>query len=398
MNLHHLLVATAVSAAVLFLTACSGKSHGEEQTGLNASLDSLFSSMFQANDPGAIVLVAKGDSIVFHSGYGKARLDTVTDIDNTTLFNICSISKQFSAVALLKLQEKGKLSLDDTVASFFPEFHSPLLKKITLRQLMSHTSGIPDTRPRTEAEWIKYKKNHNSIYGNVEDYKLYALSSESLRYLTDLDSLAFEPGTAYEYQNPTFQLVLPIVERITGERFDEWMQQNIFEPAGMKSTIYLRPEVPLSNYAHGYIPAEGPNTNKFFRSKDGRWEESDYGEAYFFPTKADGGIYTTAEDFFRWERALFSGRIISEESLSEATTPYITTDRPFEYYGLGLFLYDEPGESKAIYHTGDNGGFFAFERYDIDSDIFYLVFANRNDWDRYETMQKMKDIFARYNL
>ena len=166
----------------------------------------------------------------------------------------------------------------------------------------------------------------------------------------------------------------------------------------MKSTIYLRPEVPLSNYAHGYIPAEGPNTNKFFRSKDGRWEESDYGEAYFFPTKADGGIYTTAEDFFRWESALFSGRIISEESLSEATTHYITTDRPFEYYGLGLFLYDEPGESKAIYHTGDNGGFFAFERYDIDSDIFYLVFANRNDWDRYETMQKMKDIFARYNL
>ena len=102
---------------------------------------------------------------------------------------------------------------------------------------MSHTSGIPDTRPRTEAEWIKYKKNHNSIYGNVEDYKLYALSSESLRYLTDLDSLAFEPGTAYEYQNPTFQLVLPIVERVTGERFDEWMQQNIFEPAGMRGTI-----------------------------------------------------------------------------------------------------------------------------------------------------------------
>lgn len=398
MNLHHLLIATALSASVIFFTACSGKSHGEEQTGLNASLDSLFSSMFQANDPGAIVLVAKGDSIVFHSGYGKARLDTVTDIDNTTLFNICSISKQFSAVALLKLQEKGKLSLDDTVASYFPEFHSPLLKKITLRQMMSHTSGIPDSRPRTEAEWIEYKKRHNSIYGNVEDYKLYALSKESIRYLTDLDSLAFEPGTAYEYQNPTFQLVLPIVERVTGVRFVEWMHQNIFEPAGMKNTIYLHPELPLSNYAHGYIPATGPNTSKYFRSKDGKWEESDYGEAYFFPTKADGGIYTTAEDFFRWERALFSGRIISEESLSEATTPYITTDRPFEYYGLGLFLYDEPGESKAIYHTGDNGGFFAFERYDIDSDIFYLVFANRNDWDRYETMQKMKDIFARYNL
>lgn len=397
MNFHHTFIATFVSVFAILASSCNGN-HTGTQSGLEASLDSLFTSMFPSDEPGAIVLAAKGDSIVFLSGYGKARLDSTADIDPTVIFNICSISKQFSAIALLKLQEQGHLSLDDTVAGFFPEFHSPLLKKITLRQMMSHTSGIPDTRPRTEKEWNKYRKNHRSIYDNVDDFMHYALCDESVRYLADLDTLAFEPGTKYEYQNPTFQLVLPIVERVTGVRFEKWMHDNIFVPAGMNNTIYLRPEIPLSNYAHGYIRAEGPNNHKYFRSRDGKWEESDYGEANFFPTKADGGIYTTAEDFFKWERALFDGKVISKESLNQALTPHIQTNRQNEYYGLGLFLLNKPDGTKSVYHTGDNGGFYTFERYDLDSDIFYLVFANRNDWDRYDVMDKMENIFAQHKL
>lgn len=397
MNIHHILFAAAASLFALAGTSC-GTSHGEEQSELNSSLDSLFTSMFPADEPGAIVLVAKGDSIVFQRGYGKARLDSMSDITPSTRFNICSISKQFSAVALLRLQEMGRLSLNDTVANFFPEFRSPLLKKITLRQMMSHTSGIPDTRPRTDAEWTKYRKNHRSIYDNVEDYMHYALCDESLRYLTDLDTLAFEPGTKYEYQNPTFQLVMPIVERVSGERFLVWMKRNIFNPAGMENTFYLRPEVPMTNYAHGYIRTNGPNIHHYPRSEDGKWEECDYGEANFFPTKADGGMYTTAEDFFKWERALFGCKIISIASLRQATSPQTNTDREFEYYGLGLFLRDDPEKPYAVFHTGDNGGFYTFEYYEPDTELLYLVFANRNDWNREETMEKMGEIIGRHKL
>lgn len=382
------------AAALTLIVACSTSNGGNPiQEKLASDIDSLFGSMFADLEPGAIVLIAKGDSILYEHGFGMARLDNDTPIDSTTQFNICSISKQFSAIALLLLQERDALSLDDTVSEFFPKFHSPLLKQITLRHMMSHTSGIPDTRPRTEDEWQQYLRTHTSIYADVNDYKHYALWKESTRYLDDLDSLAFTPGTRYEYQNPTFQLVLPIVERVTGKKFTVWMDTNIFAPAGMKNTVYLEPNVPLSNYAHGYIPAKG-EAGTAFRSRDGRWEESDYGEAYFFPTKADGGLYTTSRDFLRWQRALYAGRIISKESLGDATAPIVLTDEADSYYGLGLFSYRHEGFPLKIFHTGDNGGFYTYAAYFPESEVSVIIFANRPDWDRPATVAAVDSILV----
>ena len=360
---------------------------------LTEDVDSLFGSMFAESEPGAIILIAKGDSVIYEHGFGKARLDVDTAIDSTTRFNICSISKQFSAAALLLLQERGALSLDDTVSAYFPEFRSPLLKQITLRQLMSHTSGIPDTRPRTEEQWRKYIKKHKSFFANVEDYKHFALWKESTRYLDDLDSLAFTPGTKYEYQNPTFQLVLPIVERITARDFKSWMHENIFARAGMENTDYIEIDTPLDNYAHGYIPAVG-EAGAAFRSNDGHWEESDYGEAYFFPTKADGGLYSTSRDFLRWQRAFYGGKILNEQSLAEATKPIILTDEPDTYYGLGLFSYRHEGFPLKIFHTGDNGGFYTYAAYFPESEVSVIVFANRPDWDRPATITAVDSILV----
>ena len=386
---------TIIAATLTLLVACSPRHSGNgSNEKLTADIDSLFTPMFDGSGPGAIVLIAKGDSVIYERGFGKARLDdTYAPIDSSTLFNICSISKQFSSAALLLLQERGTLSLDDTVSGFFPEFHSPLLRQITLRQMMSHTSGIPDTRPRTETQWKQYLKKHKSVYANVDDYKHYALWEESTRYLDDLDSLAFTPGTRYEYQNPTFQLVLPIVERVSGREFTAWMRENIFAPAGMSNTVYLEPDVPMNNYAHGYIPTEGDDSTAF-RNRDGRWEESDYGEASFFPTKADGGLYTTSRDFLRWQRALYAGRIISKESLTDATAPIIPTDEADTYYGLGLFSYRHEGFPLKIFHTGDNGGFYTYAAYFPESEVSVIVFANRPDWDRPATIAAGDSILA----
>lgn len=346
----------------------------------------LISGIFPSDRPGAVAMVAKGDSIILARGFGLAMLSPDVPVDTATLFNICSISKQFSALALLKLQEQGMLSLDDTVDKFFPEYRSPLLRKVTLRQMMSHTSGIPDDRPRTDEEWARYRAKYPSRYDNVADYKHYCLWEESCRYLDGLDSLAFEPGTAYEYQNPTFQLVLPIVERLTGQPFTVWMHDNLFAPAEMTHTRYLDPENPvLPHQATGYS-----------LGKDGRWHEDDYGEANFFPTKADGGIYTTAPDFLRYIRALFGGRLVSRESLRQAVTPLIQTDLPYTCYGLGMFVEDKPGYPRKIFHTGDNGGFFTYEGYFPDEGLFYCIFASRADWSREDTAAAIdKILFGR---
>lgn len=352
--------------------------HGE----LDEPLDSLFSSYFyDDSNPGAIVLVAQGDSVIYSRGFGKARLDSDTEITDSTLFNLCSISKQFGAAALLKLQEQGLISLDDSLSLYFPEFKSPIFNRVKLRHLLAHTSGIPDSRPRTEAEWAEYVRHTPSVYSSVHDYKVYSLTKESIRYMETLNHLSFEPGTRYEYQNPTYQLILPLVERVTGQSFDSWMEQNIFAPAGLKETVYFSPSRPLRNFAHAYRS-----------DTTGVWSEYDYGEADFFPTKADGGLYSSARDFLRWENALMSGRVISKKSLAEATSKIIPTGRPHTFYGLGLFVQDIPGKPRKIYHTGDNGAFLTFEGYFPHNQIFYLIFANRADWPREKVVAELDSI------
>lgn len=359
-----------------------------------AELDSLFSSLFKSDELGAAVLVVRGNSIVYDRGFGLARLDTITPITSRTMFNICSVSKQFSAMALFILAEQGKLSLDDPVKKYFPKFKADFFNRITLRHLLSHTSGLPDARPRTQAEWERYISHTKTRFKNVEDFKRFCEEDESCRYLEDLDSLGFEPGTKYEYQNPTFQLILMIVEKVTGEKFDDWMKQHVFLPADMKETTYFDPDKFIPDMAHAYIPAKG-SSKGYFRSENGKWEECDYGEANFFGTKADGGIYTTPLEFVKWDKVLYSDKLISAAMRKEAHTGKIVTDIAYTDYGYGWFIEHRPDRPRKIYHTGDNGGFYIFEGRFPDKNLFYLIFANRPDWDRDAMVEKVDIILEK---
>ncbi len=369
-----------LSAALLsaIVPACTGEK-------VAAELDNLFSEKFPADSPGAQVIVVRGGHLVYNRGFGLADLETRAPITDTTMFNICSVSKQFSAVALLKLAEEGKLSLDDNVAKYFPQFQAPFYQKITLRHLLSHTSGIPDARPRTDEQWKRYRAENDSRFDCVEDFKLFSDDYESTRYLEKLDTLNFEPGTQYEYMNPTFQLVLMIVEQVTGQDFDTWMHENIFVPAGMPGTVYFEPGREIPAMAHGYS-----------RGEDGQWEEDDYGECSFFRTKADGGIYTTALEFVNWDKAIFGDAIISAASRAEAHTSHIATDIPDTGYGYGWFLEHRANQPRKVYHTGDNGGFHIFEGHFPEKGLFYLIFSNQPHWDREATVEQVDKIFQRH--
>lgn len=396
---NHTRLLLLILAGLIIMSTGSCKHKNIDTTGIEYPLDSIFTTLFpDPSEPGAIVLVAKGDSIIYDKGFGMADLKHNIPISDTTLFNICSISKQFAAVALLKLEEDSVIELDDIVTKYVPSLRSPQYRKITLQHLLSHTSGIPDTRPRTEAEWQEYLTRHKSQFGTNRDYKLYSLTNESTKYLNDLDTFAFEPGTAYEYQNPTYQLVLKIVEDATRERFSPWMDTNIFKPAGLEHTRYFDPAEDYSDFSHAYIPAAGANTYHLWRSTDGKWEECDFGEAYFFPTKADGGIYTSALDFLKWNNALFLGKVIGDSALHKAVTPVIGTDINLTSYGLGFFIEEVPGKARKIFHTGDNGGYLTVEAYFPEAGIFYLIFANRPDWPREKTYEQVDSILHAHRL
>ena len=360
-----------------------------------AQLDKLCSSLFPDDEPGAAVLVMKGDDIIFDKGYGIADIETRKAIDGNTFFNIASVSKQFTAVAVLQLAEEGKLSLEDPVSQYFPEFKAPFWKDIKIKHLLSHSSGVPDARGGIPRE-MKIKG----------DEKL------AMSYLPDLDYLHFQPGEAYEYMNPTFVMCGAIVEKVSGQPFTEYVADHIFKPAGMDKTLYFDPghQELIPDMAHGYeyedvgdMPEER-TAGSAASDEPKNWYEYDYGEETFFATRPDGGIYTSTHQFVQWEKALRANKVLSEASRVDAQSPHTFAsdspwsdyqNRPNTWYGYGWFIEPRTDSTKeVIYHTGDNGGFkILAARYPEDKALL-LIFANRADWDRYEVMQQVEAILG----
>jgi CubicO group peptidase (beta-lactamase class C family) len=341
---------------------------GQESTNSVAiqKLDSLFSSQYPADEPGATILILRGDSVIFEKGYGIADMETKEPAGGETFYNIASVSKQFSGVALMMLEQEGKLSLDDNVKKWFPHFKAPFYEKITLRHLLSHTSGIPDSRDRTDRIFVTT-----------------ATDTLSYSYLENLEELNFEPGASYEYMNPTFQLMYTIIEKASGMQFDEFMRKRIFDPAGMKEAIYFEEGRDIPRMAHGYL--ENKDSSGFM--------QFDYGEESFFATKADGGLYTSVREFVKWEQALRNNILITEETLRRAQTPKTSiADMPGHSYGYGWFIEQRDGFPDKIYHTGDNGGFQIYAARYPKEEILILIFSNRNDRNREENAQKTDEI------
>lgn len=360
-----------------------------------AKLDALCTALFPADEPGAAVLVLRGDRVVFDKGYGIADLQTRKPIDGNTFFNIASVSKQFTATAVLQLAEEGKLSLEDPVSLYFPEYEADFWKEIRIKHLLSHSSGIPDARG-----------------GIPRELKIKGDEALAMSYLPALDFVHFAPGTAYEYMNPTYVLCGAIVEKVSGQPFTEYVTEHVFLPAGMQQTLYFDPahQDLIPNMAHGYEYADVEDMPEE-RTASGtpsdepkNWYEYDYGEETFFATRPDGGIYASTHEFVCWEKALRENKVISEATRNDAQTPHIcATDspwsdyqnRPNTWYGYGWFIEPKTASTKeVIYHTGDNGGFKILAARYPEDDALVLIFANRADWDRYEVMQQIEEIFG----
>jgi len=336
-------------------------------------VDSIFSAVYPHEDePGAAVFIRMGDDVLFKKCYGLADLETREPITPLTNFCIASVSKQFSAVAVLQLAERGLLSLDDPVSKYFPEFQAAFFHDITLRHLLTHTSGIPDARDRSN-----------------RDFVLHATDVASASYMRTLDHLNFTPGTQYEYINPTFQLLYQLIERVTGTAFEDYMHDYIFTPAEMTRATYFEEGRYIPFMAHGYTPAENGKG----------YTEFDYGEENFFATKADGGLYCSITDFDRWEQALRDLAVWRNSSRTDAYRSHITIQPDAEYgyhpyagYGYGFFVQNRPGKEPIVYHTGDNGGFTIYAGKIPARDIVFLFFSTRNDIERMPIVDSVLDL------
>jgi CubicO group peptidase (beta-lactamase class C family) len=286
------------------------------------------------------VLVARGGDVLFSKGYGLANREW--DIPNApnTKFRLGSITKQFTAAAILLLQERGKLKIDDAVKTYLPDAPEAW-DKITIFHLLTHTSGIPSFTGFSEYRQMKLIDTPvEQVVAKFRDRPL-----------------EFEPGEKWAYSNSGYLLLGYLVEKVSGQSYAAFVQENIFTPLGMQHSGYDSNSALIARRASGYARRPGGPVNADF--------------VHMSIPHGAGALYSTTEDLLRWEQGLFGGKLLSAESLQKMITPFKND------YGLGLMINETEGR-KRISHGGGIQGFTTMLAYYPDSKVSTAVLANLN--------------------
>lgn len=325
------------------------------------SIDKMFSEYAAPNAPGASVLVLSKDSIVFKRGYGLASIAGNTKVTPSTNFRLASITKQFTAMSILMLYEQGRLSLEDKILKFFPDF--PLYgKDITVRHLLNHTSGLVD---------------YESL---IPDTQTVQVSDEDcLRLMHQVDSLYFPAGNQYQYSNTGYALLALIVERSSGMRFAEFLRTQIFDKLGMTTTVAFENGISMvmnRAYGHSYI--------------NNHWVETD--QSNTSAVLGDGGIYSNTEEMARWISSLWHYRLIKESTQQMAWSDAQLNDGTSINYGMGWHkeIYKE------IRHPHHGGSTIGFRNHILvfpEQKLLVIILTNRNQGNPIATAQAIADLF-----
>ena len=300
----------------------------------------------QTGVPSASVAIVKGGKLVYAHAYGKARLDPATPATPEMRYSIGSISKQFTAAAILLLQEQGKLSIDDAVGKYVPGLTRG--DEVTIRQILSHTSGYQDYWP--------------------EDYVMTPmLRPETAQQILDTwakKPLDFEPGTQWQYSNTNFVIAGAIIEKVSGQKLMDFLQQRIFHPLGMKSA-WNSDEAKLTqaDATPYYRNALGPLRPA---PKEGRgW------------TFAMGELAMTAHDLALWDESLIAKSVLKPESYRQMFTEVKLKDGKGTHYGLGVEVLDRNGH-RSIEHSGEVSGFVSDNKVLVDDGVAVAVLTNQD--------------------
>ena len=336
----------AVAFAAIALTSAGSELSAQLATASErARVDALFAEYVKAGEPGAAVVVARGDDITFAAGYGLADLATGARVEPGTAFRLASVSKQFTAVAILTLAEESRLRLDDRLADILPDTPA-YAGRVTVRHLLTHTSGIPDYEP---------------LLGSGDGPQV--KDRDVLALLRGAKRLHFKPGSSWRYSNTGYALLALIVERVSGESFASYLRRRVFDPAGMPSAVAHEAGVDtVARRAFGHT-REG-----------GTWRRTDQNRTS--AVLGDGGIYASAEELAQWSAALDRNAIVSEATFRAATTPAVLSTGVTTSYGYGWFLDSHRGHRRQR-HEGDSIGFrTAIQRYPDDR-LTVIVLVNR---------------------
>lgn len=318
---------------------------------VSAACAELLAEVTHENGPGAVFLVAQGQRVLYQAARGNANIELKVPLAQANVFRIASVTKMFTAAMILKLSEGHRLSVDDPLSAYLPDF--PNGRTFTIRQLLSHTAGISETATGTHP---------NRPNGDTDT----ATQLADIR----MRPLDFEPGTHWAYSNAGFIVLGAVIEKVTGKPWYQAISDDLLTPLGLTHTHHAENLPIVSGRAAGYS-TDTPNhivQNATYISMT-------------VPAAA-GALESTADDLRLWMHDLVSGRVLSKEDLKRMTTPgpELPGSHPGSAYGLGMYVWQVRGRA-VLGHTGQVNGFTSFVGYVPKDDVTVVVLANDDNFD-----------------
>ncbi len=352
-----MIINTKIFGGAVLVLAC-GFNLSVDKT---AAIDQLCTAYAGKNTPGAAVMIIENGKAVFKKAYGLADLEEKTRITTKTNFRLASVTKQFTAMCIMQLAQSGRLGYEDNLQQIFPEFPA-YGRNVKIRHLLQHTSGLvayEDLIPDTATVQV--------------------LDQDVLKMMMTQDSTYFPPGSQYRYSNSGYAVLARVIEKLSGQAFAQFLQENIFKPLGMKNTVaYEKSISTVKNRALGY------------RQEGGQFVFSD--QSVTSAVLGDGGIYSSLEDLFKWDQALYTEKLVKNEFLATAFAPGILRNGKALDYGFGWRL-DQFGGHRRVSHTGSTSGFRnVIQRYP-DDNFTVIILTNRAEPEVSPLADKLAEMF-----
>ena len=325
-------------------------------------IDSVVSSWYTNNEFNGNILIAEKGNIIFNKSYGKANEETGEMLNENSQFELASVSKQFTATAIMILKERNQLSLDDPITNYFPELVN--YNKVTIKNLLNHTGGLPSFEEKFELK----TDNH------------FTLNNESVIETLLNTTPKFLVNNEFEYSNTGYVLLSLIVKKISNQSLNDFLQQNVFEKLGMNRTkIIVGNKIKYdSNYAFGY-------SYDFYLDKWILVENHPDVSNYVLPFKnIDGAksVNSTILDLYKWEKSFNSEQILTKKSIEEMQTPNVLNNNKITNYGYGLgIIVHNQTQKKLIQHAGGIPGYSTFLINIPEDDITIIILSNRTDYE-----------------
>ncbi len=288
---------------------------------LGEQIDSIFTYLHKRKGFNGTVLVTKYDQVIFKGAFGYSEFPRKDTLTTETAFQLASVSKQFTAMAIMMLKERGKLNYDDSVQQYIPDFP---YKGITIRQLLTHRSGLPNYTYFSDELWPDRRKpiTNNDVLKLMADHK---------------PPIYHQPNTHFDYSNTGYFLLASIVEKASGTPFATFMQKNIFEPLQMKNTF---------TFSKDMITVAGKVATGHTGGRRKRYPD------YLDTVLGDKGVYSTVEDLYKWDQALYTQKLVKRKTLEEAFTGSRPEKTKKEDYGFGWRISQLESGDTAVYHAG----------------------------------------------